>query len=581
MSNAFTADAGLYQGRCRPVGPGLEGVFVYELGHQLPGIVRSVAAGASHAIAQTWNLDDATFVRARARLRPPSSMPAGVTWRFSATIDGHEYGARVIEREALVVDLALPALPYGGGGLEVIFQLVLDGPNGLYDVELPGCAIDAVVTDGSLTTPVLINRVPEPDETAVSTGAAIVVQVQDAAAVGVDLATVQVTVQGLLAYDGATDTVQPGWAGAGAGAVLTADNCGYIVTLVPTTPLAPLTLYAVGVEAATTGGAALSTSYTWMTEDTIAPAVVEAVGIARQRVRVRFDEQVLMTAGSALAVDHYAIALVSGAPAVPLEVVSVERESATAVVLVLDIAQTPRAIYRVTVTGVTDLLGNVVDPSANTGLFSGFAPAVPAGRDISLFKMLPEVNQAEDTTGEHERFLGVMQEVADLVYGLIDEWTQILDYTVAPEPWVDLILADLGNPFAFLNFSLTQKRKLCGLLLEVYRTKGTGPGIVEACNVLLGVTVQIQVYAWAPFGLDFVHLDTTFVLGTSTQRDLYTFLVVSPVVLSDDQRRAVRAIASYMKAAHEHFRIVEPAPVVVVDHWQLGYSTLDYQTALH
>lgn len=581
MSNAFTADAGLYQGRCRPVGPGLEGVFVYELGHQLPGIVRSVAVGASHAIAQTWDLSDATFVRARARLRPPASMPAGVTWRFSATIDGHEYGARVIEREALIVDLALPALPWGGGGLEVIFQLVLAGPDGLYDVELPGCAIDAVVTDGALTTPVLINRVPEPGETAVSTGAAIVVQVQDAAAVGISLTTVQVTVQGALAYDGATDTVQPGWDGAGAGAVLTDDNCGYIVTLVPTPPLAPLTLYTVGVEAATTGGAALSTSYAWQTEDTIAPAVVEAVGIARQRVRVRFDEQVLMTEGSALAVGHYTIALVSGAPAVPLEVVSVARESATAVVLGLDIAQTPRAIYRVTVTGVTDLLGNEVDSIANTGLFTGFAPAVPVGRDISLFRMLPETTQAEDSTGEHELFLGVMQEVADLIFGLMDEWTQILDYTVAPEPVVDLILADLGNPFAFLPFSLVQKRKLCGLLLDLYRTKGTGPGIVEACNVLLGVTVAIQVYAWAPFGLDFVHLDTTFVLGTSTQRDLYTFLVVSPVVLSDDQRRAVKAIATYMKAAHEHFRIVEPAPVVTIDHWQLGYSTLDYQTALH
>ncbi len=581
MSNAFTADAGLYQGRCVPQGAGIEGTYVYELGHQLPGIVRSVGAGASHTIAQTWNLTDATFVRARAILRPPSSMPAGVTWRFSATVDGNAYGEREISRDAVVVDLALPALPYGGGVMEVTFQLTLDGPNGLYDVELPGCAIDAVVTDGSVTTPVLINRDPEPGEARVATTSQISVQIQDATGGTIDLNAVRVLVNGELAYDGGLDLALPGWDGAGSGQVLTADACGYIVTLVPDPALSPLTLYTVQVIAATALGAALDQSYSFTTADTIAPTVVEAVATGRSYVRVRFDEQVLMTAESALDASNYVIVLVSGAPAVTLEVVSVERESTTAVLLVLDIFQTPGAVYQVTVSGVVDSFGNVVDPSANTGVFTGFAPVVPAGRDISLFKMLPDVNQVEDTSGEHERFLGVMQEIGNLFFGLLDEWTQIIDYTVAPEGFVDLILADLGNPFAFLNFSLNQKRKLCGLLLAIYRTKGTGPGIVDAANVLLGIEVEIQVYAWAPFGLGFVHIGQTFVLGTSTPADLYTFLVVSPDVLTSDQRTALRAIADYMKAAHEHFRIVEPAPVVVFDHWQLGYSALGTQTVLH
>ena len=418
-------------------------------------------------------------------------------------------------------------------------------------------------------------------ETRVATTSQIVVQIQDALAGSIDLNSVRVLVNGELAYDGSLDLALPGWDGAGAGQALTNDNSGYIVTLVPDPALSPLTLYTVQVIATTALGAALDQSYSFTTADTIAPTVVEAVGTGRSYVRVRFDEQVLMTAESALDPSNYTIVLVSGAPAVELEVVSVERESTTAVLLVLDIFQTPRAVYRVTITGVTDLFGNVVDPDGDTATFTGFAPVVPAGRDISLFRMLPEVNQAEDTTGEHERFFGVMQEIGDLFFGLLDEWTQIIDYTVAPEGFVDLILADLGNPFAFLNFSLNQKRKLCGLLLAIYRTKGTGPGIVDAANVLLGIEVEIQVYAWAPFGLGFVHVGQTFVLGTSTQADLYTFLVVSPEVLTDDQRVALRAIADYMKAAHEHFRIVEPAPVVVFDHWQLGYSTLGFETVLH
>lgn len=586
MSDAFTADAGLYQGRCVPQGAALEGVYVYELGHQLPGTVRSVAGSAYHLVAQTWDLSGATFVRAKVKLRAPASMPAGARWVFSATIDGHAYGTRVIDRDAVITDLALPPLPFGGGPLEVQFELGLDAPNGLYDVELPGCAIDAVVADDSFTTPVLINRNPEHGETGIAASTAIVVQVQDATGNGIDLTTVVVRVQGLLAYDGATDTVQPGFAGAGAGAALTADGCGYIITLVPVEPLAALTVYTVAVQATTSAfGLSINQSYSWTTADTIAPVVVEAEGIGRSLVRVAFDEPVAFTPSSASSSatnpSNYVLTLVSGAPAVPLTVVSVERESTTAVRLVTDIYQTPRAIYRVTVLGVEDDFGNAVTAPANTAIFAGFQPALPAGRDITLFKMLPDVNQLEDTTGEHERFMGVMQEVADLFFGLLDEWTRIIDYATAPEGFVDLILADLGNPFGFLNFSLTQKRKLCGLLLAIYRTKGTGPGIVEAANVLLGATVEIQVYAWAPFGLGDVHLGQTFVLGTSTQADLYTFLVVSPVALAPDTRAAITAIADYMKAAHEHFRIVEPAPVVVFDHWQLGCSTLGLQTLLH
>ena len=71
------------------------------------------------------------------------------------------------------------------------------------------------------------------------------------------------------------------------------------------------------------------------------------------------------------------------------------------------------------------------------------------------------------------RFIACMQEVTDLLLSDVDRFTDVFDLERAPAPFLDLILADLGNPFPF-DLDELGKRKLAASLVRMYRQKGTG-----------------------------------------------------------------------------------------------------------
>ncbi len=54
-----------------------------------------------------------------------------------------------------------------------------------------------------------------------------------------------------------------------------------------------------------------------------------------------------------------------------------------------------------------------------------------------------------DETGDLRRFVDCLQEVLDLLLAEIDRFPEIWDIERAPESFLDLILRNLGNPFAF------------------------------------------------------------------------------------------------------------------------------------
>lgn len=61
----------------------------------------------------------------------------------------------------------------------------------------------------------------------------------------------------------------------------------------------------------------------------------------------------------------------------------------------------------------------------------------------------------------------------------------------------------------------------------------------------------------------------------SGSRLLYSYEIISPIVLTDDQRDKITQIAEYMHPAHCHLlRIVEPGSEVEPDHLELGISQL-------
>ena len=54
------------------------------------------------------------------------------------------------------------------------------------------------------------------------------------------------------------------------------------------------------------------------------------------------------------------------------------------------------------------------------------------------------------------------------------------------------------------------------------------------------------------------------------------------VVLTETERRQIRAIVNFLKPGHTHFvDLLEPTAPVTFDHWVLGISELGVETELH
>jgi phage tail-like protein len=200
---------------------------------------------------------------------------------------------------------------------------------------------------------------------------------------------------------------------------------------------------------------------------------------------------------------------------------------------------------------------------------------------FDLYRFMPEINRREDITGDLLRFLSCLQEVTNLILHDIDSFTQLLDPDIAPEPVLDLMLGELGNPFP-LDLSVVDKRRLLNVLVAIYREKGTDSGIRNAIRFFLGLEVAITTYAGEALILGDSLLGEDWVLGPSGEFGAYAFEVVVPRALASEERLRLRQIVEYMKPAHTHFaRLVEPVIPEVLDHVELGLSELGETWTLH
>lgn len=570
--DAWSTALGTQQGRIQPTGwIAPSGGHVYVLGHDLPGQFAKLIAGDSVSITQTIDFTGLTLVRFRARARAATSLPAGLTWHLDATVGGTSELAIAISRDRELYDLALPVGVFGlFGSSDLVLTLSLRGAGSLpVEVELPGVYLDAFTYDTTPTPIVIVQRDPEPNETSIPLHLPVAFTVTDpTASSGVRASSIQVTIGGVVAMVAGVPAN-----GYTASLSATADGQGINVILTPPAPWLSLVTYAVRVQAQTIAGSPLDVTYSFSTADAIAPVVVSAFALDDSSVRVTFDEAVTGD-GS------YAISLISGVPAVTPVVVSAFQETSSTVLLTLNTEQTPGATYQVAVTGVADLFGNPI-AAGNTAQWTGYACAGVAGRSFDLYGMMLRSDRAADETGDLRAFIGCFQEVTNLLLCKIDRFVEILDPDTASEQYVDRMLTDLGNPFAF-DLSIIDKRRLVQLLVAIYRSKGTDPGIINAIRFFIGIEVTITI-PWQTGGLlGASTLGGTFILGTGSMATIYSFVIHSPVVLTEEQRKRISAIARYMKRAPTHFTIVEPSPPPSVpSHWSLGVSNLGLNTKLH
>jgi len=442
-------------------------------------------------------------------------------------------------------------------------------------LELPALVVDNVATVIAASRLVVINRDPAPDEVGVPLDSSITLEFVDLGSDGIDREATRVWVDGVLAFEGgAAQELKPGSDGPRGAVIQTADTLR--VVLDPTLPFASQAVVELTVTTATMGGGQLlSDAYKFTAEDRTPPRVLAAQAVAQKAVQIGFDEPVVVTD-----MDGFVFSPMD-VPAVPVR--SVGASAVGSVVLVdLDMEMTPDVRYRVVVNGVADARGNAVEPPFEEGVFTGFRPARPPERRFDLWSMMPKHNRRDDTTGDLRRFIACLQEALDLLLVDVDRFPDLFDLERAPEPFLDAILADLGNPFPF-DLDALGKRRLASVLVEMYRQKGTAVGIRNAVRFFLGIDLEaITPFAGTTLVLGESELGIDWELGPSDRFARYAFDVAVGVVLTDEQRAQIRAIVNYLRPAHTHFvDLHEPTEPVTFDNWELGISELGNSTDLH
>ena len=476
--------------------------------------------------------------------------------------------------------------------MSLLILLIGDTSSKSARVEIPSWSIDAVTLDDLGASYALVaNRDPEPDESGIRVDTLIAFDVLTDAAdtpSSTDL-VVTVDIDGagpVTAYDGGAGGFQTGWDGPGS-AVTFIDAYTMRVVIDRTTDFASEQVVTVDISGASTGAQAIAENYEFTIEDSATLVLQSATAISKQVVELQFDD----TYGdSALIPANYTFSRLTATddpsveiPSVPIAAVSVEAATATAVRVTLDWEMTPSVTYTVVVANVADESGNVIVAPDDTATFAGYvSSSAPADRDFDLYRMLPQKARDDDTSSRDLfKFIGVFSEITGLLLCSIDEWVNIIDPDIAPELFVDAILCDLGNPFEF-DLTAVEKRKLVRVLVPLYQQKGTAVGIINAIRFFLGIEVTINALISEGWILgddelgDFAN-EGTAILGPGTAFDKYSFEVISPINLTDEQREQMTSIVRYMKPAHEHFvRLVEPEIPLVLDHMELGESELGF-----
>lgn len=449
----------------------------------------------------------------------------------------------------------------------------------------------------------LLNRSPEPNETGIFVDEHIYLQVVDDSGADIDLAATQVyfTPQGgpeELAFD--AGVFQAGYNGAAS--ATSAPALGIRDILIDlTSDFNSLDVNTVRVVSANNAGVPdlLNESYSFTVQDLTPPQLLSAEGRDLRTVRLTYSEVIKQTdstsSDDALNPSNYSFTRIQ-APAVNVTATSVGIVTPTTVDVSVNIDISPGRNYSVTVTGVEDVFDNTIVAPNNVAVFRSYEPPYPADRQFNLYELLATINRQEDLTEDLSKFIACLQEITDLQLWDLDRWTDdLLDPDSAQEQYVDAMLADLGNPFAFAaSLSLVDKRRLIRVLLDIYRLKGTEKGVVDTVRFFLGLTIYLDEYintevwvlgeselgggAGGPVG----PLPGTCILGPGAQFLLYSFVVVSGVTLTDDQKDKITQIVEYMKPAHTHFLgFVEPTLPVIIDHLELGLSELGVDWTLH
>jgi phage tail-like protein len=581
----FRIEPGSRSGRIEPGGaPPAEGDFVWCFGSDVAGFTATLADGDEVSVSQTGEHSPAELIRHHVRTRGPSAMPAGWTWYFVARVDAVEVWRVEIDpdRSRVLTDLAIDAVGLPAT-ITLEYALLVEGtPGTVEEIEIPAVYLDQLILDDAAPDLSVVNRDPQSGEARVPRDGDVAFDLADTTGSAPDASATQIFVDGVLAYDGSAGGAQPGFSVAESTPV--SGQRRFVVDVLPM-PFESEAVVVVRVVSANLAATA-SVDDTWVftAADETPPRILSAFARELRRVRATFDEPVLQAdpagAGDALNPASWRLDPIQPddvTPAIPVGVSSVKTVSDFEVDLILD--DDPSFVdYDLVALDVLDAEGNAVDAPLDRARFAAFVPPQPARRDWNLYRWLPEFNRDEDMSGTRDllRFTNALQEVIDLQLYDVDRWVEIFDVDGAEERYLDAILVGLGNPFPWVEeLSETDKRRLIRVLVDMYKQKGTIPGIQNVVRFFLGIEVTIDEYSAAGWILGVDLLGDTVVLGTDVSVLRYTFDVISASILDADERRRIAQIVDLMKPAHTHHaRTIDPDTGVAPDHLELGVSLL-------
>ncbi len=580
---------GTLSGRIQPTGwSAPDGSWVMCLGSDVPGYTGRFKHAADIVVAEVNGSTDAdTVATFRARLRSQlAPLPGNWVWRFSVYGE-HASGSVGFDidlepgRTLDMPDLALPlALSDGIFNIFLFLRpwnldMVL---NSIEELEIPAIYFDTFLVDTIPDGLGVFNRLPPADNVGAALATPVSFHLISTTGTAPDMAATTVYIGGVAVFTNGVD--EPGYV-----STVTAHGAAaWVVSIQPDVPFESEELVDVRV-VSTLGATTIVQDWSFEIIDETPPRLHSANSPSHDRVRVRFDEAVRMidaaSSDDALNPANWEI-VPTMAPAVTVEVVSVELVSDVEVDLIFDIPITRGAVYEVTASNVEDLIGNTIESPNDTVSFVGYECPVPATRRFDLWRLVADMDRRRDETRDLYKFLAMLQEPTDLLLCDVDRWVEILDVDIAEERYVDHMLIQLGNPFDF-DLELIDKRRLVRSLIRVYQQKGTGVGIINVIRFFMGLEVTITRYnedGWL-LGVHEIGVDT--ILAPSSSYARYSFDVESPTELTDAQRAQLRELVVYMKPAHTHFiRLNEPEALEEgTEYWLLGVSLLGADAILY
>jgi len=420
-------------------------------------------------------------------------------------------------------------------------------------LELPSVYVDDLQFMQEATAFLLLNRIPEPTETDVASDSSIKFTIVNTDATGISNLDVDTFINSVQAIDDGS------FINGYSGSFIQIDPDTLSVEIFP--PSNFNSLEEVEVQVVHAGNPVLlDETYSFFAEDLSSPIIDEVITRDQKIIRVSFSET--LSIDNIFDTSNYSIlrrdADLNNCPAVNLSVVNVELIEDNVIEIETDIVMTPDGPYTLVISNITDIFDNPIIAPFNNFDFLGFVPEIPDGRFFDLYRMLPQKNRDEDASLDLYRFIKCLQEITNLNLTSVDRWTNILDPDLAPENYLDAMLADLGNPFDF-ELDVTQKRKLIKILLAIYKQKGTAVGIINVIRFFLGIEVEIEtatgeavLLGEGVLGGSGVGEEGDFVLGASIDFLKYSFIVISPVTLDAGQEEILDKIVDYMKPAHTH-----------------------------